>query len=119
MRGGARFAKRRLSVWSTRKVTELDRRTLEGKREQEILDELTRHVGRPSPVQRILIARCARLTVVIELMERRCVEDGEVGDMNSRQLLAWTDALARLLGRLGIKSRAQQPQRLADVIRVA
>jgi hypothetical protein len=106
-------------VWSTRKVTEIDRRTLEGKREQQVLDDLTRHVGTPTVTERILIARCARLTVVIELMERRIVEDGEVGDMNSRQLLAWIGVLSRLLDRLGIKSRAQQPQRLADVIRVA
>jgi hypothetical protein len=39
--------------------------------------------------------------------------------LNSRQLLAWIGVLSRLLDRLGIKSRAQQPQRLADVIRVA
>jgi hypothetical protein len=109
MRGGARFAKRRLSVWSKRKVTEIDRRTLEGRREQQVLDELTAHVGRPSVVQRIIIARCARLTVIVELMERRIVEDGEIGDLNGRQLLAWTNTLARLLTRLGMDRSEQAP----------
>ena len=115
MRGGARFANRRLSVWSTRKVTEIDRRTLEGKREQEVIDDLTRHVGTPTVTERILIARAARLTVTVELMERRMVEDGEVGDLNGRQLLAWIDVLWRVLVALGVEKRGRSSRGLADV----
>lgn len=117
-RGGPRFAKRRLSMWSRRPLTAIDGRTLEARREKEVVAELVAHVGgHPSAVQKILIARAARLTVVIELLERQVVEHGEVADLAGRQILAWVGTLSRILKLLGVERPQQMPQRLADVLR--
>ena len=118
-RGGPRFASRKLSIWSRRPLAAIDRRTLEGRREKEVEAELVAHVGgSPSAVQKILIARAARLTVVIELLERQVVEHGEVADLAGRQILAWIGTLSRILKLLGVERPQQMPQRLADVLKV-
>ena len=83
-----------------------------------ILAELTAHVGEPSAVQTILIARAARLLVKVEMLEKQIIEGGEVGDLASRQVLAWVNTLRQILALLGVKSERQMPKRLADVIRV-
>jgi hypothetical protein len=117
-RGGRRFASRKLSIWSRRPLAAIDRRTLEGRREKEVEAELVAHVGgSPSAVQKILIARAARLTVTVELMERRLIESGEVGDLNGRQVLAWVNSLRQVLVALGVEKPEAQVPRLADILR--
>ena len=46
MRGGPRFAQRRLSLWSKRGFAELDGRLAEAREENRIIADLTHHVGR-------------------------------------------------------------------------
>jgi hypothetical protein len=106
-------------MWTTRKLTVLDQRTLEARREREILNELIAHVGgKPSAPQKLLISRAARLAVTIELMERRMLESGEFGDLAGRQVIAWTNSLRMILALLGVERPEQLPARLADVIKV-
>jgi hypothetical protein len=119
-RGGPRFAARKLTMWSRRPLAVLDARTLEAKRERVIMTELIQHVGgAPSSVQRILIARAARLLIKIELMEKQIIEGGDVGDLAGRQILAWVNSLRQILALLGVKPEQQLPARLADVVKVA
>jgi hypothetical protein len=97
----------------------IDARTLEARREKVILAELTAHVGAASTVQRILIARAARLLVTIELLERKIIEGGEVGDLAGRQVLAWVNSLRHILSLLGIERSEQAPARLAEVLKLS
>lgn len=69
-------------------------------------------------VQKLLIARAAKLVVVIELLERRLIEEG-IGDLAGRQLLAWVNTLRRTLQVLGVERPQQMPKKLADVLKVA
>jgi hypothetical protein len=116
-RGGPRFASRKLGTYSRRPLAAIDARTLEARREKAVAAELTEHVGaQPTVVQKLLIARAARLTVVIETLERQIIEDGKVGDLAGRQVLAWVNSLRQILALLGI-GREQQLPRLADVLR--
>jgi hypothetical protein len=118
-RGGPRFASRKLTMYSRRPLAALDGRTLEARRERQILADLSAHVGdAPSAVQKILIARAARLLVMVEVMERRLIERGETGDLAGRQVIAWTNSLRQVLALLGIERPQQMPKRLADVIKV-
>jgi hypothetical protein len=65
--------------------------------------ELTAHVGgNPNSVQRALIERAARLTLYIELMDRDALEAGTMTERNSRQYLAWVNALRLCLREIGV-----------------
>jgi hypothetical protein len=97
-------------MYSTRPLAAIDGRTLEAKRERQIAAELTAHVGgAPNTVQRILIARASRLLVLIEVMERRMIESGEVGDPAGRQIIAWVNAVRQVLALLGVQQPEQAP----------
>src|SRR5215470_995014 len=77
-------------------------RTREGKLLAAARDELTRHIGNPNNVQKALIERAARLTLYIELMDREALEAGTMTERNSRQYLAWVDALRLCLREIGV-----------------
>jgi hypothetical protein len=102
--GGPRVAKRHLSIWSKRDFRALDGRLLEAKREKQLIRLLTEHVGgRPSAVQEILIRRCARLLIILDLLERRVIErPDELGDLACRQLMAFHNGLRLSLSALGM-----------------
>ena len=103
-RGGPRFATRKLGKYSRRPLAQIDGRLLEAHREKAIIAELTTHVGgRPSSVQRIMIARAARLLVMLESLERQILEEGTIGDLAGRQVLAWTNSLRQVLTALGVE----------------
>ena len=81
----------------------LDWRTREGKLLAASRDELTRHVGgNPNSVQKVLIERAARLTLYIEMMDRDALESGTMSERNSRQYLAWVNALRLCLREIGL-----------------
>ena len=118
-RGGPRFASRKLTIYSRRALASVDGRTLEARREKAVFAELGAHVGgHPSAVQRLLIARAARLTVVIESLERRIIEDGKVADLAGRQVLAWVNSLRQILALLGVQRASAQVPKLAEVLKV-
>jgi hypothetical protein len=117
--GGARPARRKINVRRFAVGRELDARTLEGKSERRAIQELTAHVGgNPTFPQEVLIRRAARLLVMVEYMERHLIESDEMSDWASRQMLAWINALRRILEALGMDRPQRVPKRLADVISV-
>lgn len=72
----------------------VDFRSREGKLLAAARVELTAHVGgNPNSVQKVLIERAARLTLYIELMDAEALEAGTMTERNSRQYLAWVNAL--------------------------
>jgi hypothetical protein len=82
----------------------LDWRTREGKLLAAARAELIAHVGgHPNNVQKALIERAARLTLYIELMDRDAVEAGTMSERNSRQYLAWVNALRLCLREIGVE----------------
>ena len=104
----------------SKRLRRLDGRTREGQREREVIAELTAHLGgKPTTPQLILVQRVAKLLVVIELLERRLIEKGEVSDFAGRQYLAWVNTLRLLLQLIGIERSEQAPARLAEVLKLS
>jgi hypothetical protein len=81
----------------------IDWRTREGQVLIAARAELTAHVGgSPNNVQRALIERAARLMFYLELMDREALATGTMTERNSRQYLAWVNALRLCLREIGI-----------------
>ena len=76
----------------------------------EVRRDLLKHLGpSPSVVQRHLVERACILSLHCALFDRRLVEAGGVLDERSaRQFLAYSNSLARVLTRLGVKGQTQQ-----------
>src|SRR5947209_5130888 len=74
-----------------------DGRSAEAIRLKRIKADLTRHVGgNPSETQKILIERCAILTLRLHLMDRKSMENaGTMAAHAQREYLAWSNALER------------------------
>ena len=82
----------------------MDWRSREGQTLIAARAELTAHVGgNPNNVQRALIERAARLTLYIELMDAEALAAGTMTERNSRQYLAWGDALRLCLHDIGVE----------------
>ena len=84
-----------------------------------VREELTAHVGgNPSFPQRMLIERCAVLTLRLALADQRII-DGELLPLHADQwLCAWQNSLTRTLVALGVKPEAAaQPLRLDDYVK--
>ena len=114
---GPRQAKRRLSLWSARNYGELDQRLAEAREERRIIEDLTRHVGRPSIPQAILIKRSARLLVMITQLERRLIETNELGDLGGRQVCALHNSLRLSLQAIGMERPEVQAPRLTELLK--
>jgi hypothetical protein len=83
----------------------IDWRTREGRTLVVAREELTRHVGgKPNNVQKALIERAARLTLYIELMDAEALKAGMMSERDSRQYLAWVNALRLCLREIGVKA---------------
>lgn len=79
---------------------------------------LTEHVGgNPSATQRALICRAARLALHLELMDEAALRDGKPFTAHDHNhYVAWSNALARILARLGLEAPAARAPTLADVM---
>ena len=95
----------------------IDGRSREGRFLRRYERMLTDHVGgNPSIVQRALISRGARLALHLELMDERSLAGDHVFTVHDHNhYISWSNALARLLGRLGLKAAADKPPTLADL----
>lgn len=67
-------------------------------------DQLLKQVGKPTPVQDILIHRLAWVQVHLARMDARSMHAGELSDWATRQYLAWTNTVSRMLQALGVES---------------
>ncbi len=75
--------------------------------------ELTTHCGgTPSATQRQMIEQAVQLTLRLALMDAHFSDTGELTATDSKAYLGWSNALVRLLARLGLKSAAAQPRSL-------
>jgi hypothetical protein len=84
----------------------IDWRTREGQVLIAARAELTAHVGgNPNNVQKALIERGARLTLYVEMMDARALEAGTMSERDSRQYLAWSNALRLTLRDIGVEAR--------------
>jgi hypothetical protein len=99
-------------------LAKLDRRTRESRLMAAARAELVAHVGgAPSSTQRVLIERAARLQLYIEVMDRETLESGSMSERNSRQYLAWCNALRLCLRELGVKAaKAEKMPSLGDYL---
>jgi hypothetical protein len=71
---------------------------------QMVREELTAHIGgSPSATQKALINRAAMLTLHVSLMDAKVLEPGAgpLSERDSRQYLAWSNALTRILRDIG------------------
>jgi hypothetical protein len=76
--------------------------------------DLMHHVdGNPTVMQRMIVEQCIVLSLRIHLMNREFLKQGEMTEHNSRDYIAWVDALSRLLQQLGINGAAS-PEPAAD-----
>jgi hypothetical protein len=96
----------------------LDWRTREGQVLIAARAELTAHVGgNPNSVQRALIERAARLTLYIELMDAEALVAGTMSARNSRQYLAWVNALRLCLREIGVdEAKPAKTPDLSDIV---
>jgi hypothetical protein len=85
----------------------LDGRTLEAKLMARVRAELTQHLGsKVTAPQRILIDRCAALTLRLHLMDRETAQSGRMSEKNGREYLCWNNSLTRTLRTLGLDAAA-------------
>jgi len=81
----------------------IDGRRAEARRLKDIKTDLTNLVGgSPSAAQRLLIQRIAFLTLRLELMDRESLAGKPETERDARSYLAWSNALARMLQKLGL-----------------
>jgi hypothetical protein len=90
-------------MWSKRKYDQIDGRLLEAQEEQQLIAELTQHIGPGITVpQKLLIKRVARASIIVSILERRVIESGDLGDLQARQLNALWNSVTRGLAALGL-----------------
>jgi hypothetical protein len=96
----------------------IDGRSREGRFLRAYERALTEHVGNsPSVVQRALISRAARLALHLELMDERSLAGNHLFTTHDHNhYVSWSNALARLLGRIGIQPASAPPPTLADIV---
>lgn len=71
--------------------------------------------GQPSPAQRIVIERAVMLTVQLARMDAKALAGGAMSDHATREYLAWSNTLTRLLARLGLKGQPPKPRTIAEI----
>jgi hypothetical protein len=87
---------------------------------QTVREDLTAHIGgNPTAPQAALIDRAAWLQLHVSLMDAKTLEEGgPLSERDSRQYLAWSNALTRILRDLGTdKKPGSKPRRtLQDLL---
>ncbi len=82
----------------------IDGRRAEARLMQSVRDDLSRHLGgAPTVPQKMIIDRCAALTLRLHLMDRAAGQDGAMSEKNAREYLCWNNSLTRLLRELGMQ----------------
>jgi hypothetical protein len=96
----------------------IDGRSREGRFLRAYERQLLDHIGNnPSVTQRCLIQRAARLALHLELMDERSLAGDHVFTTHDHlHYVSWSNALARLLARLGLEPAAPRTQTLAEAM---
>ena len=100
--------------------TSIDGRSREGRFLRAYEAMLLEHIGgNPSIVQRALIQRAARLALHLELMDERALAHGAPFTTHDHlHYVSWSNAIARLLGRLGLQPATAAPMDATEYIRM-
>ncbi|MCO6415137.1 hypothetical protein JYK14_02960 [Siccirubricoccus sp. KC 17139] len=95
----------------------IDGRRREARLMAAVRRDLTAHVGgAPSATQRLLIDRCAQLSLHLALMDSELAAGKALGEAAGRQYLAWTNSLSRALRQLGLKEAPRPSKTLQQHI---
>jgi hypothetical protein len=80
--------------------------------------ELIQHLGHPPSVtERAVIDRASMIALKCALLDAKILAGADT-ELDSRQILAWSGALTRLLHKhLGLKAPVVEPRSLASVLR--
>jgi hypothetical protein len=95
-------------------LAKLDQRTREAALIRRTRAELMGHVKNPTVVQAALIERATWLTLRVNLLEAKLAAGGEMSDHAARSYIAFSNALRRTLGDIGIQPGAAPRLTLAD-----
>ena len=87
----------------------LDKRRKEAWFMTRVRRNLTEHVGNPSFVQRLLIERAAVLMLRLALFDQKVVDNEPIPLHSDQWIIAWQNALTRILATLGIKGTPGAP----------
>lgn len=99
-------------------LAKMDARTREAALMRKVRADLTAHVGgSPSVTQLMLIDRAAKLSLHVELFERRLIEGGSLSERDGRDYLAYSNALTRTLRELGMAPASAKPKPLAEMFK--
>jgi hypothetical protein len=93
-------------------------RSREGALYRRVVRELVAHVGgSPSHVQEMVIGRVAWLQVHLSRIDERAMRDGGLSPHATREYLAWSNSVARLVQVLGMQpSTEAKPPTLQDYL---
>lgn len=98
------------------RVAGVTTRTAEGRLIRDVRRDLIEHIGgAPSPAQRLLIERAVMLTVQLARMDGKSLKEGAMSEHASREYLAWSNTLTRLLRQLGLKGAPPKARTLEDI----
>jgi hypothetical protein len=82
----------------------VDARTREGKLVRTVQRDLTQQLGgKPTAAERMLINRCAYLSLRLALLDMRMAL-GELSEHDHRFCISWSNSLTKTLKALGLKS---------------
>lgn len=91
--------------------------TREGELYRRICRQLREHVGgKPSHAQELLIARIAWLQVHMAHIDERALKDGGLSPHGTREYLAWSNSMAKMLARLGFQPTVAKPKTVTEIL---
>jgi hypothetical protein len=96
-------------------LAKLDGRTREATFLGRVRAELTEHVGKPSVVQRMLINRAAVLSLRLAMLDQKIIRDQALTEHDNNHIVAWQNALTRILVALGVRAEAAPSLFLNDL----
>jgi hypothetical protein len=92
-------------------------RSREGELYRRVVRQLRDHIGgRPSAAEEMLIGRIAFVQVHLAHIDERALQDGGLSPHATREYLAWSNTVAKLLRSLGLKGAAQKPPTVQEIV---
>jgi hypothetical protein len=84
---------------------------------REVVRRLRQHVGgKPNHAQELLIGRIAWLQMHLAHIDERAMQEGGLSPHAVREYLAWSNSIAKLIGRLGLEAARPQQPTIRDVL---
>jgi hypothetical protein len=101
---------RRIGIFSSQPTfAKVDKRTHEYAYMAFVRRDLTEHIGEPSVTQKMLIERAAILSLRLAKLDAKILDDAPFTQHDTNYMIAWQNALTRVLVALGIHGQAARP----------